>query len=170
MVITLLDWISLNSLRIVARVPYWSFSNHIFTKGKIIFHYFPLRKGQRLETLPLVVRPTKSQRSWPLGNEYKETPGTFDLSRHAPMGVKAPRSRLAWVTRKITKMLSRHLSAWLHMALKVRETVWVSIWASQDTWKWSPPAGCLMGGRAFNNPLGWRMWSITLSMCSFPPV
>lgn len=139
-------------------------------KEKIISHYFPLRKGQRLEALPIVVEPTKSQQSWSPGNEYKETPGTFDLSRHAPWRVKAPWSRLAWVTHKITKMLSRHLLAWLHMALKAWETIWAAIWASQDTWKRSLPAGWIMEGRAFNNPFGWQIWSIAPSICSCPAV
>lgn len=76
------------------------------------------------------------------------------------VGVWAPWSQLAWVTHKITKMLSRHLCAWWHTVLKARVTVWAALWASQDTWKWSLPVGWIMEGRAFSHHLGWHIRSI----------
>lgn len=128
----------------------------VFLQRKNHFPLFPFEERSKARSPSFSCWADKKPASWSPENEYKGTLRTFDPSRHAPRGVKPPRSHLAWVTHKTTNILLRHLPARLHTVLKVHVTVWAALWASQDTWKWSLPVGWIMEGRAFNNHLGWH--------------
>lgn len=142
---------------------------HNFAKGKIIFHYFPLSKGQRRLPLPLVVEPANASKADILEMNTRKHQGPLTSADKPPGGWK-------WHDLDLLEWHSSSLKCFQHTFLlgyiwpKRPERLSVAIWAPQDSWKWSLPAVCITEGKAFNSPLGGRPRSIAPSICSCPTV